>query len=80
MDLLVDRLYTTLDRPEQASLLKEIGEIMAADLQMLPLNFTVEFVAARRGVRAIVNDFVSTLGPNDGPGLVARNAHLWDRD
>jgi peptide/nickel transport system substrate-binding protein len=76
LDRLIDRLYSTIPEPEQALLLKEIGELMAADLPALPIYFQVKMAAAGKGVRALVDDF----GGTGGPGFLSRGAHLWDRD
>ncbi|MBM2812094.1 MAG: peptide transporter [Chloroflexi bacterium] len=79
LDQRVDRLYGALDPHQQGQIIKEIGDVLSADLPALPLYFVVEFAASARGVRAMTDDFVGTIGPGNGPGLVARNAYLWDR-
>jgi ABC-type transport system substrate-binding protein len=78
LDALIDKLYATLDLQEQGRALNEIGEIMAADLPCLPLYFGTNLAGIRKGVRALTDDFAGAyLG---GPGVISRNAHLWDRD
>ena len=76
LDALIDKLEGTLDLPGQGQILKEMGEIMATDLPVLPLYFRPSFVAVRRGINAMVDDYAGT----QGVGAVARYAHLWDRD
>jgi ABC-type transport system substrate-binding protein len=79
LDSLVDRIYASLDPNEQGLILKQAGEILATEWPALPQYFVIEFAASVKGVRAITDDFVGTLGPGTGPGLIARNAYLWDR-
>jgi peptide/nickel transport system substrate-binding protein len=76
LDRLLDRLNATLDEQEQAVAFRDIGEIMATDLPALPLYFAVTFAAVRKDVRALRDDF-STLR---NTGVLARNAHLWERE
>lgn len=75
LDRLIDRLYGTIDLREQGLALREIGELMAADLPALPMYMNVTVAAVRGGVHALA-DYPGSLGP----GTVSRNAHLWDRD
>lgn len=75
MDGLIDRLYATISERDQAPLLREIGDIFAADLPVLPLYFGVVLASVRRGVRAF-EDFAGT----ETPSFPSRNAHLWERD
>jgi hypothetical protein len=56
--------------------LREIGEMLAADLPALPMVFDVNVIAVRKGVRAMVDDYVGA----NSPGTASRAAHLWDRD
>jgi peptide/nickel transport system substrate-binding protein len=76
LDALIDQLDATLDPDEQGVALKEMAEIMATDLPALPLYFRPAFVAVRKGIRALADDYPGT----QGVGAVARSAHLWDRD
>lgn len=76
LDALIDKLEGTLEQEGQGQILKEMGEIMASDLPVLPLYFRPSFVAVRRGIHAMKDDYAGT----QGVGAVARYAHLWDRD
>jgi peptide/nickel transport system substrate-binding protein len=71
---LIESLYGTIDTESQASLLREAGEILAADLPALPLYFRAEFMTVARGVRAL-DDYAVTQS-----GTIARHVHVWDRD
>ncbi len=75
LDSLTARLYATADADAQGTVLKAIGETMAADLPLMPSYYTATMGAVRSGVRAL-DDFagISALG------WMSRNAHLWDRD
>ena len=57
-------------------MLRELGEILAIDLPALPIYYGVQLAGVRKGVRALADDFAGTTLP----GLISRNAHLWDRD
>jgi peptide/nickel transport system substrate-binding protein len=74
-DRVLDRLYVSLDQQEQGQLLKEAGEILAADLPLLPLYFRVELTAVVQSVHALTDDYSSATSRT-----IARRAHLWDRD
>jgi peptide/nickel transport system substrate-binding protein len=76
VDGLIDQLYGTIDTDRQGQMLKEIGQVLAEDLPVLPLYFRTSFAAVRTGVRAMVDDYRGTRGS----GAPARHAHLWDRD
>ncbi|MBM2811726.1 MAG: hypothetical protein HW416_2485 [Chloroflexi bacterium] len=80
LDQLIDRVYSTIDQNASGVILKDVGDIFAAEVPVLPLHFVMEFAAARQGVRALVDEFASGVGSSSSPGLSARNAHLWDRD
>jgi len=75
LDRPIDRLYGTIDEREQGLIPKEMGEIMAIDLPAMPVYFGVSLAAVRAGMRALTDDFAGTTRP----GLISRNAHLWDR-
>ena len=75
-DRLVDQLSSTLDEQQQGRIFKDIMEIMATDLPELPMYFAVTFAVARKGVDALKQDYA---GMRD-VGVLARNAHIWDRD
>lgn len=72
LDSLIDRLYATLGEREQGLVLKEMMEIVAADVPVLPLYYAASFGVVRKGVYALQHDFAVVGG-------IARNAHLWDR-
>jgi peptide/nickel transport system substrate-binding protein len=80
LDQLVDHVYSTIDHQESGRILKEVGDIFAADVPVLPLHFVMEFAAARKGVRALIDEFASGVGSSSSPGLSARGAYMWDRD
>ena len=77
LDALIDKLSSTLDTREQGLVLKDMGEILASDLPCLPLYFSVNLAAVRKGVHALDDFGGAYLG---GPGIITRNAYLWDRD
>jgi ABC-type transport system substrate-binding protein len=72
LDQLLDRLFVTLDEREQERLRRELLEIFATDLPVMPVYFAVSFGVVRKGVVALRDDFAA-------PGGVARKAHVWDR-
>jgi peptide/nickel transport system substrate-binding protein len=76
LDRLIDRLDATLDEREQGVILKEMGELIASDLPTMPIYFAVTFAVVRKGVHALREDYA---GIRD-VGVLARRAHLWDRD
>lgn len=76
LDQTIDRLFASIEIRDQGLALRDVGEILAADLPALPMVFDVNVVAVRKGVRAMVDDYVGT----NNPGTASRNAHLWDRD
>jgi peptide/nickel transport system substrate-binding protein len=76
LDALMDRLAGTLDEGQQALVLRDMADIMAEDLPVIPLYFRPAFTAVRRGIHALKDDYPGTRNV----GAVARHAHLWDRD
>jgi peptide/nickel transport system substrate-binding protein len=72
LDQLIDRYYSTLDGREQSLVFRDMMEIFATDLPVLPLYYDASFAVVRSGVEALKDDFPIVGG-------VARNAHLWDR-
>jgi peptide/nickel transport system substrate-binding protein len=76
LDALIDRLEGTLDEREQGAILRDMGEVLATDLPLLPLYFRPSFVAVRRGIQALADDYAGTRSA----GSVARHAHEWDRE
>jgi len=77
LDRMIDQLYGTLDVRGQGLVLKDIGELLASDLVMLPLYMAVNLAAVRKGVQAL-DDFAGA--PMGSPAQISRNAHLWDRN
>jgi hypothetical protein len=57
-----------------------MAEIMATELPALPMYFRVSFAAVAKGVHALTNDYPGTRGPGSAPGLMSRNAYLWDKE
>ncbi|MBM2811379.1 MAG: hypothetical protein HW416_2138 [Chloroflexi bacterium] len=76
LDQLIDRLYRTVDEREQGQVLREMGELMAADLPAIPMYYRTLFAAVGKSIRGLSNDYAST---RETGGMV-RNSHLWDRD
>lgn len=76
MNQLIDRLYRTIDEQGQGLILKEMGELLAGELSVLPTYFRMRFAAVVKGVRAVTDDYPGAILP----GFVARNAYRWDRD
>jgi peptide/nickel transport system substrate-binding protein len=74
LDRLADTLYSTIDERQQGLLLKEMGEIIARELPVLPIHFTVSTLVALKHVRGL-DDFAGATRV----GTTARHAHLWDR-
>ncbi|MBM2809687.1 MAG: hypothetical protein HW416_446 [Chloroflexi bacterium] len=74
LDLLIDRLESTIDSRQQGLVLKEMGEILADDVPALATYYRAIFGAVVKGVKAL--DDYST----GATGTMARNSHLWDRD
>jgi peptide/nickel transport system substrate-binding protein len=75
LDRLLDRLYVTVDAREQGLMLKEVGELFAADLPAIGTYFRTVFAAVGKGVRALSDDYAT-----GATGSLARGAHLWDKD
>jgi peptide/nickel transport system substrate-binding protein len=75
MDRLIDQLYITVG-DQQAQVIKQMSEILAEDVPVLPLYFKMSFAAVRQGVRAMTDDYPGTVDS----GAAARYAYLWDRD
>jgi peptide/nickel transport system substrate-binding protein len=75
LDPLIDRVYRTMDEPEQGRILKEMGELIASDLPAMPLYFRTNFAAVRKGVHALSEEYANTRDT----GGMARMAHQWDR-
>jgi peptide/nickel transport system substrate-binding protein len=76
LDRLIDKLYATLDIGQQGQVLKDVGELFATEVVMLPLYFAVNLAAVRKEVQAL-DDFAGA--PMGSSAQISRNAHLWDR-
>ncbi|MPZ13674.1 MAG: hypothetical protein GEU73_04505 [Chloroflexi bacterium] len=74
LDALIDRLKSTVDVRENGMVLRDAGELLAADLPALPIYFRTAFAAVRQGVKALTDDYTGIVGHGD----MARNAHLWE--
>lgn len=74
LDSLTARLYGTADSDAQGAVLKAMGDVLAADLPLLPSYYTATMGAVRAGVRALADDFVGI----SALGWMSRNSHLWD--
>jgi peptide/nickel transport system substrate-binding protein len=75
-DRILDAIGDAMDVRQQGLLLRQAGEILAADLPFMPLYYRTTFAAARKGINALSADYAS----GGDIGGMARNAHLWDRD
>jgi peptide/nickel transport system substrate-binding protein len=73
-DRVLDRLRSTLDEREQALLLAQGGEILANDLPVMPLYYTVRVGAVRSKVQALLD------GVGKDVSETTRNVHLWHRE
>jgi peptide/nickel transport system substrate-binding protein len=74
-DPLLDRFFQTLDLDQQAAVIKEMSEVLANDVPVIPMYVRVDLAAVRQGVRAL-DDYAGTTLTRG----MARTAHLWDRD
>jgi peptide/nickel transport system substrate-binding protein len=74
LDRLVDQLYGEIESQKQATLLRDLGEILATEMPALPLYFRVEMTAVAKGISGISDDY-----PGSSSGTIARNVHLWDK-
>ncbi|MBM2810875.1 MAG: hypothetical protein HW416_1634 [Chloroflexi bacterium] len=57
LDAQIDKLRMSIGEGDQARTLKEMGEVLATDLPVVPLYFAVNLAAVRKGVRALVDDY-----------------------
>jgi peptide/nickel transport system substrate-binding protein len=76
LDGLIDSLESTVDPRENGLVLKEVGDLFAANLPALPIYFRSSYAAMRKGVRALTDDYLGHVGDGD----MARNAHRWEMD
>ncbi|HEY3115485.1 MAG TPA: ABC transporter substrate-binding protein, partial [Chloroflexota bacterium] len=79
MDRLFDQVYATLDANERAGLLKQVGELLAADLPGLPIYWRISFMEVRNTVRGPLVSDHAHMGPDINGYNLSRNAHLWER-
>jgi peptide/nickel transport system substrate-binding protein len=78
LDRLIDRLYATLAPDDRGPILKEMGELIATDLPMLPFYFGVNFLHVRKTIAGpLTADFPRTNDTSGGG--IGRSAHLWER-
>jgi peptide/nickel transport system substrate-binding protein len=70
-DQLADRFYVTVDPTEQGRILKDIGELWAADFPILPVVFSLKLVAVRAGLHSLSEEYASWR---------ARSAWAWSRE
>jgi len=79
LDAIFDQVFSTLDGNQRASLLKQVGEGLSAELPALPLYWRISFMETRDTVKGpLVNDHAH-MGPDINGYNLARNAHLWER-
>jgi ABC-type transport system substrate-binding protein len=74
---LIERFRLTLNEPERGQLVKQVADLVAQDLPLLPFFHNPQYVTVSRGAHA--------LDDIDGAralitGGYAREAHLWDKD
>jgi len=74
---LIERFRVTLNEPERGQLVKQVVDLVAQDVPLLPFFHNPQYVTVSRGVHA--------LDDIDGAralitGGYAREAHLWDKD
>ncbi|MBM2811970.1 MAG: hypothetical protein HW416_2729 [Chloroflexi bacterium] len=74
LDALIDKLSFTFDRQEQGLVLRDMAEILAADLPALPVYWRTIFAAVSKNARAFTDDY-----PGTGTASMARNVHLWEK-
>jgi peptide/nickel transport system substrate-binding protein len=74
LDRFNDRLQGTINREAQGPILKEMADILASDLPVMPLYFRIAFAVTTNGVRAL-DDYAAM----SDQGFMARSAHLWDK-
>jgi len=74
-DRLLQSLYATLEESQQAIIIREMGEMLATEVPIMPMYVRVDLAAVVKGVRALADDYAGTTFTRG----MARNAHLWDR-
>jgi peptide/nickel transport system substrate-binding protein len=79
VDRLFDQVYSTLDASERGNLLKQVGELLAADLPALPLYWRISFMELRNTVKGPLADDHANMGQDINGYNLSRSAHLWER-
>ena len=74
-DRLIDRIDRTLDDDEVTVVLRDMGQILAEELPVLPLYFAVRTALTLKHVRGL-DDIYGSPGTI---GTTAKNSYLWDR-
>ena len=72
---LIEGYRASISQTEQFQAMKAISDLVAAELPILVLFGTADYIGVRKGVKA----FDDEKGGGGGPyGTHTRNAHLWD--
>ncbi|MBM2809962.1 MAG: hypothetical protein HW416_721 [Chloroflexi bacterium] len=74
---LVNAYRGTLTERDKFQAMKAVGDFIGAELQFLPLFWTVDPIPVRKGVKAM-DDVTGAEGGGRPFGSYTRNAHLWD--
>ena len=74
-DPILDRFFETIELDQQGAVIREMSEILARDVPIIPMYVRVDLAGVRKGVRAL-DDYAGTTLTRG----MARNAYLWDRD
>ncbi|HEY3117259.1 MAG TPA: ABC transporter substrate-binding protein, partial [Chloroflexota bacterium] len=74
-DRLYDQLTSTIDQGQQGSLIRDMGDILATDMPVLPTYFRVQMALVPKGVHALEDYAGTTLARGS-----ARSSYLWDKD
>jgi peptide/nickel transport system substrate-binding protein len=75
---LVSQYRTSLREDAQGAAIKQIQELVLEELPILPLNYQVSVVFARKGVTAFQDDFPGGSEAGRIYGTYSRNSHEWD--
>ncbi len=67
----------SLSLQDQLAAMKAISDFVVAELPFLPVYFTTDGVAVRKGVKAL-DDYQGGDGATRPYGTYSRNAHLWE--
>ncbi|MBM2809652.1 MAG: hypothetical protein HW416_411 [Chloroflexi bacterium] len=74
-DRLLDRLYAAIEINDQANIIKQMSDMLADDVPVIPMYVRVDLTAVVKDVRALADDYAGTTLTRG----MARNAHLWER-